>query len=188
MMQKTLFILLAMAIMTANAKAQRLKPDIVADSLVAAFQKKNFESFKALLLDSTDYQEFLDNYFSQPNSSKKDKEEFNITAKVKLFTDSSNDAYLKDFERLYNKGEKIGIEWNRIKKSEFIVEITKPVDSDKKVLTGHLNFYYNDAAYVFFGIEAMELKSGYKITNIRTVLKGGILQYVEPDLLDDDDL
>jgi hypothetical protein len=41
---------------------------------------------------------------------------------------------------------------------------------------------------VLFGIEALELASGYKLNGIRTVQKGGVKEYVNPDLMDDEDL
>lgn len=83
---------------------------------------------------------------------------------------------------------KLGINWTEIKKAKFIFKEAKPINSEKKSLSGHLNFIYNDTTYVIFGIEAIELSSGYKISDIRTILKGGIEKFVEPDLLDDEDL
>jgi hypothetical protein len=41
---------------------------------------------------------------------------------------------------------------------------------------------------VIFGIEALKLSSGYKISDIRGILKGNVEQWVDPDSLEDDDL
>jgi hypothetical protein len=185
-MQKIIFFSFASFIMSLNSSGQSLNPNDLADKIITAFQKKDFESYKKLMLDTLDYKEFMNDFFKSnhvPALEQKQLEE-----KQKMFADSADLQYRKDFERLLRKGEKLGIDWTQIKRGKFVFKDDKPVNSDKKSLSGHLNFTYKNTTYVFFGIEAMELSSGYKLSEIRTVLKGGVEQYVNPDLLDDDDM
>jgi len=55
-------------------------------------------------------------------------------------------------------------------------------------VSGHLNFTCNGKNYVLFGIEATDFTNGLKLSRIRTVQKGGVKEYVDPDLMDDADL
>ena len=138
------------------------------------------------MLDTSESKEFLNDFFKINHIPASEQKRFEKN--LKMFADSADLYYRKDFERLLNKGEKLGIDWTLIKKSTFVFKTDKTVNSDKKSLTGHLNFKYKDTTYVFFGIEAIELSSGYKISSIRTILKGGVVQFVDPDLLDDEDM
>jgi hypothetical protein len=185
-MQKIILFFFALFNMTLNSSGQSSNPNDLADKLIAAFQTKDFESYKKLLLDTADYKEFLSDFFKNNHVPESEQKQF--VEKQKIFEDSADLQYRKEFERLLNKGEKLGIDWKQIKKGKFIFKDGKPVNSDEKSLSGHLNFIYKDTTYVFFGIEAIELSSGYKISSIRTVLKGGIEKYVNPDLLDDEDI
>lgn len=180
------FLLIATLFVVSNALGQSLTPDHLADKLIIAFQTKNFELYKKLLLDTTDYNEFLNDFSKNNHVSKIEQEEFK--EKRKHFADSADIQYHKEFKRLLDKGVTLGIDWTQIKKATFVFKEHRPVNSEKQSLTGYLNFTDKEKTYVFFGIEAMQLSSGYKIYDIRTILKGGIDQYVEPDLLDDDDL
>jgi hypothetical protein len=185
-MQKFILLLLATLIMAINSTGQTFKPADLADKIIIAFQTKNFDNYKHLLIDTTDYKEFLNDFFKNNHIPDDQKKEF--SEKSKYFADSAGIEYRKEFDRLISKGEKLGIDWAQIKKSKFIFKDDKPTNSDKKSLSGHLNFIYQDTTYVIFGIEAIELSTGYKISGIRSVLKGGVGQYVDPGLLDDDDL
>lgn len=185
-MQKLKLLFLATVFMTTTSIGQTLQPNDLADKIVAAFQTKNFADYRNLLLTTADYKEFLNDFFKSNHISEAEQKEF--ADKEKLFADSADIQFQKEFNRLLNKGVKLGIDWTQIKRAKFVFKEDKPVNSDKKSLTGHLNFIYKDTTYVIFGIEAIQLSSGYKVSNVRTILKGGVGQYVDPDLLDDEDL
>jgi len=185
-MRQFKLIFIATIFMTSNSIGQTFKPNEIADKLFTAFQTKSYESYKKLLFNTSDYQESLNDFFKNNNVGDSERKEF--AEKKKLFADSADSQYRKEFERLLNKGVKLGIDWTKIRKGKFVFKEANAVNSYKKSLSGHLNFLYNDSTYVIFGIEAIELSSGYKISDIRTVLKGGVGQYVDPDLLDDDDM
>jgi hypothetical protein len=185
-MRKFELLFLAIAFMTTKSNGQTLQPSDLADKIVYAFQTKDFEIYKKLLIDSGDYKEFMNDFFKNNHIPQSEQQRF--VEKEKIFADSADLKYRKEFERLLKKGEKLSIDWTKIKKDTFVFKVDEPVNSNKKALTGYLNFTYKNTVYVFFGIEAMELSSGYKISNIRTILKGGVEQYVNPDLLDNGDL
>jgi hypothetical protein len=185
-MRKLKLLFLETVFMTTTSIGQTLQANDLADKIVAAFQTKNFADYRKLLLTIADYKEFLNDFFKSNHISESEQKEF--ADKEKLFVDSAEIQFQKEFNRLLNKGVKLGIDWTQIKKSKFVFKEDKPIDSDKKSLSGHLNFIYKGTTYVIFGIEATELLSGYKISNIRTILKGGVDQFVDPDLLDDEDL
>lgn len=185
-MQKFILLFLATIIMAINSTGQALKPADLADKIITAFKAKDFDSYKQLLIDSTDYLEMLEDYFKNNHIPQTEKERF--LKMGKQFADSGAAENRKEFDRLISKGEKLGINWTKIEVSKFVFKNDKPTNSDKKALSGHLNFIFKDTTYVIFGIEATELSSGYKISSIRTILKGGVKQYVDPDLLDDADM
>ena len=185
-MRKLKLLFLATVFMTTDFIGQTLQPNDLADKMIAAFQTKDFISYRKLLLTAEDYKEFLNDFFKANHISESEQKEF--ADKEKHFADSAEIQFQMEFNRLLNKGVKLGIDWTQIKKAKFVFKDDKPVNSDKKSLSGHLNFIYKNTTYVIFGIEAIELTSGYKISDIRTILKGGVKEYVEPDLLDDEDL
>ena len=172
--------------MTTNSTSQTINPNDLADKIIAAFQTKNFIEYRKLLPITADYKEFLNDFFKSNHIPASEQQEY--AEKEKLFADSAEIQFKKEFDRLLNKGMKLGIDWAQIRKSKFVFRDDKPVNSDKKSLSGHLNFIYKDTTYVIFGIEAIELSSGYKISNIRTILKGCVGQFIDPDLLDDEDM
>ena len=185
-MRKNLFLFLASLIMTLDSMGQTFNSNDLADKIINAFQTKSFEKYNKLMLDSTAYKEFLDDFLE--NNRVPDEQRKQFAEREKMFADSAALQFQKDFDRLLNKGIKLGVNWAHIRKAKFIFNEDTPQNSRKKTLHGHLNFTYKDTTYVIFGIEAMQLSSGYKILSIRTILKGGIEQYVGPDLLDDEDI
>ena len=185
-MQKITFLFFLTIFMATNSVGQILTSNDLTDKLITAFQTQNFESYKALMLDAVDYRELSGNFFKNNRIPESEKKHF--AKNEKMFADSSNLQYRKVFERLLNKGLKLGIDWTQIIKSDFIFKDDKPINSDIQTLGGHLNFTYKETTFVIFGIEAVKLSSGYKISNIRTILKGGVAQYVDADLLDDEDM
>jgi len=185
-MRNLRLLFLATVFMTTDSIGQILQPNELADKIIAAFQTKDFVSYRKLLLTTADYKEFLNDYFKVNHIPESGQKEFADIEKK--FADSADIKFQMEFNRLLNKGVKLDIDWTQIKRAKFVFKEDKPVNSDKKSLSGHLNFIYKDTIYVIFGIEAIELSSGYKISNIRTVLKGGVGQYIDPDLLDEEDL
>jgi len=185
-MKQIKLLFLATVFMTSNSIGQIFQPNDFADKILITFQTKNFADYRQLVMTSTDYKEFLNDFFKNNNIPKSEQKQFED--KEKLFADSADIQIQKDFDSLIIKGVNLGIEWTQIKKAKFVFKVDKPIDSDKKTLTGHLNFIYKDTTFVLFGIEAIEFTSGYKISSIRTVLKGGIEEFVDPDSLDDEDM
>jgi hypothetical protein len=185
-MRRLKLLFLATVFMTTDSIGQISQPNELADKIIASFQAKDFVSYRKLLLTTADYKEFLNDYFKANHIPESGQKEFADVEKK--FADSADIKFQMEFYRLLNKGVKLGIDWTQIKRAKFVFQEDKPVNSDKKSLSGHLNFIYKDTTYVIFGIEAIELSSGYKISNIRTILKGGLGEYVDPDLLDDEDL
>ena len=179
------FLLFVSILTMANSDAQILNPDSLSDKIIAAFRKKNFEDYKRLLLNSADYQEMLKDYFEHNNYPQTEQKE--VIKKSKHFDDTADVHYGGEFRRLLDKGKNIGIDWTQIKKVKFVFNEQKPSNSDNTWLSGHLNFSFKDSSYTFFGIEGIRLSTGYKISEIRTVLKGEVGQYVDPDLLEDED-
>jgi hypothetical protein len=186
-MQKLkLLFFVATVFMTTNSIGQALQPNDLADKIITAFQKQSFADYRKLLPTTTDLKEMLDDFVKRNHIPESEQKEF--VNKEKVFTDSADIEFQNEFNRLLNKGIKLGIDWAQIRKAKFVFKEDMPVNSGKKSLSGHLNFIYNDSIYVIFGIEATELSSGYKIESIRTILKEGVEEYVDPDLLDDEDL
>ena len=185
-MRKLKLLFLATFFMTTDSIGQISQPNELADKIIASFQTKDFVSYRKLLLTTADYKEFLNDYFKSNHIPESGQKEFADIEKK--FADSADIKFQMEFNRLLNKGVKLDIDWTQIKRAKFVFKEVKPVNSDKKSLSGHLNFIYKDTIYVIFGIEAIELSSGYKISSIRTILKGGIGEYIDPDLLDEEDL
>lgn len=104
------------------------------------------------------------------------------------FDEQADSTYKAQFTRILNKGEQLGIDWKDVVFSDFIYKADKAVNSSKSSVSGHLNFTCKGKTYVLFGIEATELTNGLKLSSIRTVQKGGVKEYVDPDLMDDADL
>ncbi len=103
-----------------------------------------------------------------------------------LFMDTAENKNRMEFERLIKKGEKIGIDWTNIRKSDFIFREDSVTNPDRRSMGGFLNVISNKTHYVIFGIKAIDGSSGYKITGIRTVLAGMIEEYIDPDKLESD--
>jgi hypothetical protein len=184
-MRRSIVLFISIIFIAINTIGQVLSPDALAGKIIFAFKTSDFDSFKKLMFDVIDYKELLNDYIKSnhiPETKQKD-----LAQREKHFADSADIHYKQEFDRLLNKGIKLGIDWTQIKKDTFVFELGTRVNSDKKSLSGHLNIKFKDTLYVIFGIEAEELSSGYKISDIRTILKGGIGQYFDPDLLDDAD-
>jgi hypothetical protein len=185
-MRKIPLLFFATLTMTLNSTGQAFNSNDLADKIIDAFQTKSFETYNKLLLDSTGYKEFLNDFLENNRVPEAQRKQF--ADREKMFADSATLEARKDFDRLLSKGVKLGVDWTQVKKAAFVFNEDTPENSGKKTLHGHLNFTYKHTTYVIFAIEAIQLSSGYKILSIRTILKGGVRQYVDPDLLDDEDI
>lgn len=161
---------------------QSAAPDNLGRQLFDVFKSGDFEKFKLLLFNSADYKEVLtDPFRSSPGTESQE-----VQRKVALFDRSAASEYRKLYNRLIRKGEKTGIDWTSIEFGKFVYKEDKPVNSSKKFVSGHLNFTAHGVSYTLFGIEAMQFAGGYKISGIRSVLKGSVGEHVDPDLLEED--
>jgi hypothetical protein len=179
-MIKIIFAFLFSIILGMNLNAQVINSAELSDTIISAFKTKEFTNFKKLLFDTSDYKEFVDIVFKVSHIPEEQKPQFLIN--LKLNADSANKKYIQDFDGLIIKGEKIGIDWNKISKAKFVYKKT-----NKLFLNAHLNFICKDSSFVFYGITMIKLTSGYKLTEIRTIRKGNIEEYINSDLLDDAD-
>jgi hypothetical protein len=185
-MQKIILVLISTIIMPVNSSGQNSESDSLADKVIAAFQSKNFEKFKKLMLDTADYEEFIKDLIESNHIPESERDKFR--KRDKPSAEVVKMQYRKEFDRLISKGLKLGIDWTVVKKAKFVFKDNQPINSTIRSLSGHLNFIYKDTTYVIFGIEALKLSSGYKISDIRGILKGNVEQWVDPDSLEDDDL
>ncbi len=154
----------------------------VANKVFLAFQKEDFSIFNQLFFNSKDYKEILEDY--SKNNIVDEIKMKNFTSPINKYDHQSKKRTKRIFKNILRAGKKLGINWAKIDELSFVYKIQKSVNSDKYSFAGHLNISYNNLKYVIFGIEGFELSSGYKLTNIKTILKGNIIRYVESDLLD----
>ena len=186
-MTRLLLLLTFAIIMTIDTSGQTAsKLSDFANNIIFAFKTQDFQRFKSLSLDTSDYKEFINDFIKSNHISAQEQE--SLKQKEKLFADSADDSYKKEFDRLIAKGNKLSVDWTKIEQAKFVYEADKPVNSTLRSLSGHLNFKCGNKTFVLFGIEALLFNSGYKISEIRTVLDGGVDKYINPDLLDDDDI
>jgi len=60
--------MVATIITTVNSTGQTQKPADLAEKIIIAFKTKNFDRYKELLIDTTDYKELMQDYFKTPYS------------------------------------------------------------------------------------------------------------------------
>ncbi len=172
--------------MTLTSSGQTSKETNFAKKIIDVFKSKNFDNYKQLTPTKTDFEELYNDKGITRGLGIDNDEKYKKA--LETYEKSADSNYRVEYNRLLKNGEKAGIDWTQITFLKFIFHKDKPKDSDKTFLDGHINFKYKDTVYVLFGLEAMEINGDYKISIIRTVQKGGVGHYVDPDLLDDDDL
>lgn len=171
--------------MALTSIGQNLKENGFALKVLGALKSRNFEDYKKVMVNKKDLEELFADLAKNDKIMRLQDPPNNP---LERFDKEADSTFRAEFNRIIRKGESLGIDWAHVDFSDFIYKADKPVNSSKTSLNGHLNFTYNGSTYVLFGIEALELANGYKLNGIRTVQKGGVKEYVDPDLLDDEDL
>jgi hypothetical protein len=183
-MHKLVLLLFVSFTMAFTSMGQTSKEIEFAKKIVDVFTSKSFDNYKRLTPTKADIEElYNDKGVIHGLGVNSDEKYMKAMASFEKTADSN---YRAEFNRILIKGNEIGIDWTQITFLKFVFQADKPENSNITFLSGHINFKYKDSVYVLFGLEAAETKSGYKINMIRTVLKGGVGQYVDLDLLDDD--
>lgn len=79
--------------MALNSTGQTLKPSDLADKLISAFQTRNFENYKILVLDTTDYKEFLNGFLTNNRVSGIERAHLNVKHVTKYWQDRKTKPY-----------------------------------------------------------------------------------------------
>ncbi len=185
-MQRVLLLILITFIMTVSLNAQTSKEIDFAKRLVDVFKSKNFGNYKQFIPTKADFEALYKDTGLirglRVNTDEKYKKA------IETYEKNVDSSYKAEFNRLLKKGDKLGVDWTQITFLKLVSHKNKSKNSNKTFLSGYINFKYQDTIYVLFGLEAMEITGDYKINMIRTVQKGRVGQYVDPDLLNDGDL
>jgi len=183
-MYKPLLIFFLTLTMTDNSTGQTPKEIILAQKVLEAFKTKSFEAYKQVLINHRDFEEFVTDIQQHDQIQRQDDWKYAL----EKFDEQADSTYQAQFKRLLEKGEGLSIDWAEVTFSDFVYHISNAANSSKTLLNGHINFMCKGKNYTLFGLEATELSSGYKVSMLRTVQKGDIKEYVDPDLMDDEDL
>ncbi len=186
MMHRLFLLLLVTFTMTLTSSGQTSKEMNFAKKIIDAFISKSFDNYKQLTPTKADVEKLYKDKGVIRGLAVDSDEKYNKA--LETYEKSADSNYRAEFNRLLKKGDKLGIDWTQITFQKSVFHKDKPKSSDNTFLSGHINFKYKDMVYVLFGLEAMGIKGDYKINMIRTVQKGKVVQYVDPDLLDNDDL
>lgn len=182
-MQTCFFIILTF-IMTFTSNGQTSKETDFAQKITEAFKSKSFDNYKKLTSDKNDFEEFIadiqKNSLPGVNSDKWIKS-------IREYGKEVDSTFKTAFDSLTKEGNIIGIDRTEVKFKKFAYRTDNPANFSKTILRGYINFTYKDTTYVLFGLEALELSSGYKISFIRAVNKGEFNEYVNPDVLEYED-
>jgi hypothetical protein len=179
-----LSLLLLTFTMTLTSIGQTSKENDFAKKVLEAFKSKDYKTYKNILTTRKDLEELFADI--QQHDGVQRQQEWKQS--LKKFDEQADSTYQAEFKRILEKGEKLGIDWTQVQFTNFVFRADKAVNSSKTSLTGHINFVCKGSTYILFGVEAMELSNGYKLNMLRTVQKGGLSEYVDPDLMDDDDI
>jgi len=147
-------------------------PSELIDRIIFSLRTENFDSFKSLLLDTTDFKEMYGRY---GNKFQVLHSKSYLELEKELF-DSSSGIYKKLFERLLADGKNFDIDWGQIKNKKLVAAdpngFTNPNLRQK---IANLYFSYKDTFYVVFYILVLNLSSGYKVGTIGFIRKLGIV-------------
>jgi hypothetical protein len=161
-----LFILLFFALsVTLASSGQSVMQIHFAKKVLQAFKAKDFNSYKSVAINKKDLEEILTDGRLHGKIPRQD--DYNIA--LTKFDEKADSSYKAEFNRIFKKGEQLGIEWKNVVLTDFVLKAQKAVNAFKTSITGHLNFICKGKNYVLFGIEAIELTSGLKLSSIRTV-------------------
>jgi hypothetical protein len=164
-MRKTIYFLLISLCLATTLNGQTFQVADLTDKLIIALEAKDFDAYSRLLVDTTDIKEVLHD-FAKNNHIKNEQE------KEKEFVDSSNIFFQREFARLISEGEKVGVDWNIIKKTKFDFKKQQLFANEtKESLFGYIYFSCQNNIYAIAGIAVYKLSSGYKIWSIVGVVK-----------------
>lgn len=183
-MHKPLILFALITIMTSTSSGQRSKENILAQKILDAFKSKSFDHYKQVLLDRKNLEELMLDVQERDGIDRQEE----WKRMLEKFDQQADSTFGAEFKRIIAKGEKLGIDWAEVRFSDFVYKSSKAVNSSMTSLSGHINFQCRGINYVLFGLEATEYTDGYKANGLRTVQKGGVKRYVDPDLMDDEDL
>jgi hypothetical protein len=142
-------------------------------TLVKAFKHKDFEDFKNLIATPEDLAGGLSaNSLGLPHQldNKDLVEEYRRT----YISDAKN-----LFDQLIKQGEMLGVTWSDIEFENFLYNINDSIAGlGVQLMNGHINIKMQDKSYFFYGIDAQEYKTGYKISFIRDIKRGHLKEYV----------
>jgi len=170
--------------MTLSSPGRSSKENDFAQKVLETFKTKNFDKYQTLTINGKDFEELL-NDIQQHERIERHGE---LKDTLNKFNKERDSAFKKEFNRIIEKGEELGIDWIQVSFSKFVFQTDNPSNSSKTSLSGHINFTYKGTTYVLFGVEATELSGGYKLNMLRALQRGGIEEYVDPDLMDDADI
>ncbi|UAY52680.1 hypothetical protein [Ferruginibacter albus] len=180
-MKKITLILLVFLFIKNDVAAQISDSTKLADSIISAFKSKDFSQCKKLYIDSSNYKELIDIMCKVMHMPEEEKSTF--LDSFRLYADSAQLNYKNNFEQIINKGGKLGIDWNKIKKVNLVFDKT----TQYPFAEFHINISCNDSSFILFGTEVIHLFSGYKVLSLGTVFKGTTNTYFNSDLLHEED-
>jgi hypothetical protein len=170
-MQRIRFLFLIIVILSTELNGQSAKPSDLVNKIIISIQTENFDSFRKLLLDSTDLNEIYKRYdikIKAPHSK-------GFLETEKQFYDSSSGSYKELFEKLLAEGKNFEIDWGQIKNTKLIaLDSNGFANRNLKSYIANLYFVYKDTSYYIFYIMLFHLSLGYKIGTIGYIDKLGI--------------
>jgi hypothetical protein len=151
--------------MTVSANGQTSQETEFAKKIIEVFKAKSFDSFKMLLPTKADFEK-LNSDTGMVRGLFADTDE-----KYKEVLDSYDkkidSAYESEFNRLLKEGDSLNIDWTQITFLKFTFKKSKPKNSDKIMLSGFINFRYEDSVYRLSVLGAMKINGEYKVNIIR---------------------
>jgi hypothetical protein len=179
MLMIKLGITILFSIMTLNLFSQSSKETEFAKTLLAAFIHKDLKTYKSLSPDDKDLEELISDIKKNSYPGVNNDEWIQQMREMQKQADS---LQTNEFDTLVKRGERLGINWPTTSFKKFVFQIDNPGNSSKSILRGHLNFESNGKSFMIFGIEAAEFSSGYKINNIRAIIKGELKKFSSADV------
>ena len=140
-------------------------------SLVNAFKLRDFNKFQKFIITPDD---MIAGLASTSNTSPDNKELAESYKKTYL------NQYKRIFDRIITQGEQLGITWEKVNFNNFLYMIKEAIpNTGFHVMNGHINISADDKSYFVYGIEAQEYKTGFKISNIRSIKSGHLDAFVD---------
>jgi hypothetical protein len=170
--------------MSISSSDQAFKETEFAQKVLESFKVKSFDKYTSLSMNENDFKELVHDIELHDGREKKGE----LTEALEKFNKEADSKYKNDFDRILQKGESFGIDWADVKFSNFIFQKDFPSNYSKASVIGHVNFTFNENPFVLLGLEATEFSGGYKMNLLRTVERGDVEDYFDPDLIDEADI